>query len=109
MKMHPCLKAFVTTSFLLCAQRAWALDGIDARVTVLEATYMPNRITFTINVAIPGCAVGTWLSWQNADPSNNRIVYATLLTALTAKKLVRLYMKNGCELGYIHLLEQDAT
>jgi len=99
------LMLFLFLSF----DNAFASDYVEGRVLVLEPTYMPNRVSFSISVDTPNCVAGSLLFWQNSDLSNNRAVYATLLTAITAKKIVRVFMKDGCEVGYIHLLDRESA
>lgn len=88
--------------------------GIGAgRVTRLEATYMPDAITFQIDQGGGNCPAGTWLRWnsQGSDEAekiaNGQAVYAMLLTAEASGRPVTLYGNNaGCIVMYIHMLPQ---
>jgi len=109
MRSHNLSRLFALCTFALYSQTALGLDSVDARVIVLEPTYMPTRVSFMVSVAPLSCPAGNWLSWQSADTANNKAVYGTLLAAITARKMVRIFMKDGCEVGFIHLLEHDAS
>ena len=46
--------------------------------------------------------------WKNADPENNKAVYATLMTALAADKNVRFHINDGdttCTGKHLHLIK----
>lgn len=86
---------------------AHALETISGQVTVIEATYMPTKITFQMSMGNTSCPAGTWLTWQNADTSNNRAVLATLLTAATSGRNINFVINNGdttCKGLFLHLL-----
>jgi hypothetical protein len=93
--------------FLACASSAQALETITAHVTALEASYLPSMVTFWLDAGSHSCPVGTMLKWSKPDPDNNKAVYSTLLTALTAGNSVRFYINDGdtqCVGQFIHLL-----
>ena len=90
---------------------AYAYDwGITAHVTIVEATYMPNLITFTIDKNAGTCAAGTWMSWPGqgattADKqSNAKAVMALLMTAEVTGNSINLYgVNSGCSGQYVHM------
>ena len=100
----------------LCASAAvtsaYAFDWvIETTVSVLEPSYVPTSIAFSVNAAGGSCAQGAWLSWnaQGADqPSkiaNIQAVYATLLSAKLSGKTIRIYGNNsGCTIDHIHII-----
>jgi hypothetical protein len=96
--------------FSLAALPVSAFDwSIVARVSVVEATYMPGYISFRIDKAAGTCAVGTHLIWnaQGATEAtriaNANAVYAGLLSALHTNREVTLFgVNSGCSVQYIH-------
>ena len=93
--------------FLACASPAQALETITAHVTALEASYLPSMVTFWLDAGSGSCPVGTMLKWSKPDAENNKAIYSTLLTALTAGNSVRFYINDGdtqCVGQFIHLL-----
>ena len=82
------LMAFIATP-------AWAYEVTNARVTVVQSTYMPAIIAFTVDTGIPSCPAGTWLYWKNTNIDNNKATYATLLTALSSGLPITYYVNNG--------------
>ena len=84
-----------------------ALELITGNVTAVEPTYLPNAVSFQIDVGNVTCPVGKWLVWAKPDQSNNKAVYATLMTALVTGKKVNFLINNGdstCVGQYLHLL-----
>lgn len=61
--------------------------GVTAKVTFLEATYMPGQISLKIDAPLGACAAGTFLIYypQGADAAaqalNIQAVFSMLLTA----------------------------
>lgn len=75
---------------------------------MLQPTYLPAVVTFSMTAGSSLCPAGTWLRWQNANTDNNKAVYATLLAAFTAGKGVRLYINDGdttCTGVFLHVFE----
>ncbi len=84
---------------------------VDAKLLVVEPTYMPNSITVMIDGGAGSCPKGTVLTWngQGATDSdrkdNVKAVLATLLTAISSNKTVRLFgYNNGCQLRLMNIL-----
>jgi hypothetical protein len=96
--------ALAATAFF---SNAHALQAFQGKVTTLEPTYLPGMVAFAMDVGNPSCPAGTWLFWINADSSNNKAVYATLLTALSTGKKITFHMNDGdtsCTGKYLHLI-----
>ena len=74
---------------------SWAYEETNARVTVVQSTYMPATIAFTVDTGTASCPAGTWLYWSNANIDNNKATYATLLTALSSRLPITYYVNNG--------------
>lgn len=95
----------IALSAVCCTSQA--LEHFVGKVTLLEPTYLPNLVHFTMDSGSASCPTGTWLKWTNADQNNNKAVYATLLAALTAGKTIRLYVNDGdttCTGAFLHML-----
>jgi len=100
----------------LCASTtvtsAYAFDwSIETTVSALEPSYVPTRISFTVNAAGGSCAQGAWLTWnaqgadQPAQIANIQAVYATLLSAKLSGKTIRIFGNNsGCSIQFIHII-----
>lgn len=91
------------------AMNAMALQELIGKVVAVEPTYLPGRVQFTLDSGTASCPAGGWLAWQNADPGNNKAVYATLLAALATGKSVRAYFDPAdatCTAQFVHLLNQ---
>lgn len=74
---------------------AWAYEETNAKVTLVQSTYMPTAIAFTVDTGTPSCPAGTWLYWRNANIDNNKATYATLLAALSSGMRITYYVNNG--------------
>jgi hypothetical protein len=86
---------------------SWAYELTNARVTVLQSTYMPAKIAFTVDTGTPSCPAGTWLFWSNSNTDNNKATYATLLAALTSGSKVTYYVNDGdtaCTVLFLDIL-----
>ncbi|WP_151960989.1 hypothetical protein [Acinetobacter bereziniae] len=88
---------------LVCA-KAHAVEVLTGKVKILEATYMPVKILFQLNVGTSSCPAGTWLSWSNPNAYNMKITYATLLAAVSSGKSINIYINNSCEGQYLHII-----
>ena len=71
---------------LIATGPSWAYEETNAKVTLVQSTYMPTTIAFTVDTGTPSCPAGTWLYWRNANTDNNKATYAKLLTARTARR-----------------------
>jgi hypothetical protein len=107
-------KILAAAAIIACASYSMpvlALDNAVGHVTMLEPTYMPGTITFTLDVGIlPECPAGTCLNGWAAHRTKYRgipTVYATLLAALESGKQVQFFINNGdntCTGQFIHIL-----
>ncbi|SMF24248.1 hypothetical protein SAMN02745866_01572 [Alteromonadaceae bacterium Bs31] len=94
--------------FMVCASKAWSLEVIVGKVTLIEATYLPQLITFTLDSGSENCPAGAWIRWEKESTENNLAVYSTLLAALLSGNKVRAHIEAGdtkCMVQYIHLLK----
>jgi hypothetical protein len=87
----------------------WTVDG--AHVAVVESTYMPNELNFTIDRPLStSCPAGTWIVWniggtdQASRIANVQTVLSVLLAAKTSGKTIFLDAVNDdCHASYIWL------
>jgi hypothetical protein len=101
------LKIALGLTMAISLGHANALESFYGKVTTLEPSYLPNRVAFVMDTGNSTCPAGTWLIWVNADASNNKAVYATLLAAISAGKRVKFHINDGdttCTGRHLHLL-----
>ncbi len=94
------------------ASLAYSYEVLQGSVGILQPTYMPDVVSFTLvpdgvvrNFGSASCPLGTWLQWKNPVHSNNQTVYDSLLSAKRNGNLVRLYVAEGdrtCTGLFIH-------
>ena len=107
-------KLLIATSaaLLLSSTPSMAFDfeQLGVRVTVVEATYIPDQVTFQINKAVGNCAAGTWLTWRGrgldtlSQQINVEAVFSLLLAAKITGNTVNVYGDNaGCMIRFIHM------
>lgn len=89
--------------------QANALVEIVAKVTVVEATYLPGDVAFQLDTGTSTLPAGTWLHWKKTD-ENNKAVYGLLMSALMSGKSIRVYFNDSATSTnaygeYIHLLQ----
>ena len=92
---------------LIASAPSWAYEVTNAHVTLVQSTYMPTSIAFTVDTGTASCPAGTWLYWRNANIDNNKATYATLLTALSSGMPVTYYVNNGdtgCTVLFLDIL-----
>lgn len=84
----------------------------QAKVTVVEATYMPNAVSFITDPLPIECAnSGTWLIWpsrgntESERIANTRSVYGALMAAQFSGNSISIY-GTGCNVEFLHLLNQ---
>ncbi len=100
------------TSSAVAPNMALANDwSIETRVQVIETTYMPGRVVFTVDSNAGSCAAGAWLVFfargatEAERIASTQAMLAGLMTARAANRPVRLYgFNDGCVVNYIHLL-----
>ena len=102
------MKKFVLfVFFIICsfsnAQAITAING--AKVTLVEGTYMPDLVSFQLDVGSTTCPAGTNMVWQKTV-ENNKAIYTLLITALTGGRKINFYINDGdasCKGQFIHL------
>lgn len=72
-----------------------AFQEIKGKVKLIEATYMPGRIMFQMEVGNAACPANTWLKWENANQENNKVVLSFLMTALVSGKKVAFLINDN--------------
>jgi len=84
---------------------------VEAYVNVIEISYLPERVVFTVNADAGSCAAGGWLAWISKGVSDveksasSEAVLAGLMTARATNRPVRIYGTNAnCTVQFIHLL-----
>ena len=110
------LARFISTLLAVLATilgtSAYAYDwGAAGNVTMIEGTYVPDAVTFTIDVDSGNCTAGSLLRWNakgtdlQSRIANVQAVMTLLLTARTTGKRIQIYGNNsGCTVDFIHLL-----
>lgn len=86
----------------------YALESFVGKVTVVEPTYLPTGVAFTMDTGNTACPAGTWLWWNKPDQQNNKAIYAALLAAMLTDKPVRFRINDGdaqCVGQYLHVLK----
>lgn len=108
MKWTP-LGARIVAIMLLAAAPGLAhpAETLSGKVTAVEPTYLPGRVTFKMDTASSSCPAGAWITWAKPDGANNKAVYATLMLALATGKKVLVFLSEpaaDCKGQYLHLL-----
>lgn len=89
---------------LTMATPAFAYDwNVTTKIVMVEPSYMPDQIVFTLNIAGGTCAAGSFVSYQphgstsEEKQANINAVLATLLTAQARNSYVSIFGNNtGC-------------
>ena len=114
------LKKLVTTSLLTfgLVGGASAYDwDIYAHIGLIEPTYLPNTIQFTLDTAGSSvCPAGHWVRWTIRGATeaekhfNANVIFQSLLTYKLINQQVRVFGNNNsnsdgnyCTIDYIHL------
>jgi hypothetical protein len=96
-------------AFVICVAsvaQAHALQYITGHITVLEPTYLPDKIALQMDVGNTACPPGKWLSWVQTRTRDTQSVYATMLSALLAGKKVDFVINDNdvtCEGQFFHI------
>ena len=106
------LSLIAAAAALAAGGPAAAYDAMaDAKITLIELTYMPQSIVFQADRTIGSCAQGSMLVWtpqgatQTAKDQNAQAVLAAMMTAKVTGASMRLFVVNaGCTVQYIYLL-----
>ena len=100
-------KVILSISLAIVSSASYALEAFVGKVTLVEPSYLPGTVALQMDSGNTTCPSGTWLFWRNADPQNNKAVYATLMTALATGKQVRFHINDNdstCTGKHLHLL-----
>jgi hypothetical protein len=100
-------RLFTLLLLALSCATSHAYEVIVGKVTLLQPTYLPGVVSFSMDAGSPSCPAGGWLKWANADTSNNKAVYATLAAAFLAGKTAKLYVNDGdttCTGIFLHVI-----
>ena len=96
----------------LGAGQAQAFDwgGVTAHVVMVEATYMPTRVTFIVDQPAGTCAAGQVLGWTSTGSDSTQLtaqgsaVLSLLMTAQVSGRPITIFGYNsGCSVAFIHL------
>ena len=109
-------KKLLAAAGLICfawAQNALAYDWamIGVHVTVVESTYMPNKVTLQIDSDAGNCKKGTWLTYNSTvtgdsatQQANVKATFALLLAAKINVATVNLFgVNSGCVVQFVHM------
>jgi len=99
-------------TLFIAGTKAFAYDynltGIH--VTLVEASYVPNFVTFQIDRGNTQCPAGTFLTWngqgstQALQQDNVKAAYALLLTAKASGQTIQIFGNySGCTVSYLYL------
>lgn len=101
---------FCATLFGATSAQAWEWS-VEAYVTVVEGSYLPEQVPFQIDLPAGNCISGSWLSWvirgtdSPARYINAQAVFSVLLTAKGSHRRVKIFGNNAeCAVEYIHLI-----
>lgn len=100
-------RMLVLAMMLLVTNRADALEHVVAKVTLVEATYVPAAVAFILSEGTASCPAGNFLFWERSA-ENNKAVYAMLMAAMISGKKVQVVFNDGdssCVPQYLHLVE----
>ncbi|OCY34594.1 hypothetical protein BFR75_02520 [Acinetobacter pittii] len=92
-------------SIFFVSLNANATESFTGKVVALAPSYMPSYISFQLDSGSSTCPANQWLKWMKSDLDNMKIVYATLLAAISSGKLIRIYVNEKCEGEYLHILQ----
>jgi hypothetical protein len=103
---------------VLCTpSSAFAYDWyVVAKVTTIEASYLPTKIVFRANTAGGSCAAGSWLTWDGTSHQANpdaqvqsvTAIFSLLLTAKSSNQNIVMFGYNSdCRIQYIYLSDNS--
>lgn len=96
---------------LLFSGHAHAYDwNGKTTVRMVEGTYIPDLVAFSVNEGFGGCKAGDMLRWYGkmSDPQANvKAIYSGLLSALNTGNPIYIYgSNNSCQIEFIHFLAE---
>lgn len=100
-------RIMMLVAMLMATSQAYALEHVDAKVTLLEATYMPTSVAFMLSEGTAACPANNFLFWSRSA-ENNKAVYAMLMAAMISGKKIQVVFNDAdssCIPQYLHLVE----
>jgi hypothetical protein len=97
----------LATVAMALAPASWALETVQAHVTIVETTYMPAQIGFQVDIGSTSCPAGTWLKWINANVDNTKSAFALLIAATNSGNRIQYFVNNGdttCQVQFLYAL-----
>src|SRR3954466_6238293 len=82
-KVHLFRKLFLAGSVML-AGNVHAYQTLEGYVTLVEPTYMPTLIQFSMDVGSSLCPVNSWLRWSKANIDSDTAAGKSFLSTLLA-------------------------
>jgi hypothetical protein len=98
-RLIPFALGIISWSSAPAARYDWSLSGVH--VVAVEASYMPDHVTFLIDGNAGLCPAGSWLIWPGQGPdaaskqANVRAVYSLLMAAKLSSDTIDLFGNNG--------------
>ena len=84
--------------------------GTKAKVHIVEGTYMPIDITFSVkSTTTENPCFNSWLHYKpqgSSQVENINAIYSGLLGALYSQKTIQIYGLNDCTVKYVHFLSE---
>ncbi len=101
--------AVLPLAFCVSQVHAFSWTSTNATVSLVEASYAPNAVTFALTVMPSECTSGllTWMprgATQATQVDNGKAVLAGLLSALASGGPINVF-GSVCNVEYIHLLK----
>lgn len=100
-------RTLVLMATLMVADKAQSFAHVAAKVSLVEATYVPTAVAFILSEGTASCPAGKLLFWKR-DSENNKAVYAMLMTAMASGKRIQVVFNDGdagCVPQYMHMLD----
>ncbi len=100
-------RGWILVFVCLMTTNVHALQSFEGKIVLIEPSYLPGTVSFVMDAGDTTCSAGRWLFWSNADPSNNKAVYASLFGAMLSGKTVRFIYNDGdvnCTPNHLHIL-----
>jgi len=90
------------------AQVSRAYEVVQARVTIVEGSYMPSQVFFQADIGSTSCPANTWLRWFNsANVDSNKAIFGLLLAAVNSGNRIQYFINNGdttCQVQFLYAL-----
>jgi hypothetical protein len=80
---------------------------VTGRVTMLEASYLPNAAGFFLDAGYSGCPAGSYMQWRgpNNDGNPNVVLpgFDMLIAAVVNRARVGVSFSSGCTVHLLYL------